>query len=245
MIVPRLISPILDGFQLNETISRRDGVLCCAATEIASGKRFAVQILSLPASVVQMDALIMTGAFSDRSSANSYFKEQARGILNEVKTLRYMATLGGFSDFDCVQVVPGENGCGFDIYMLSPWQNSLQDELKRQDLTQLEVLNMGLDLCAALATCRHAGYYYANLKPGNVFRSGQHYRIGDLGFVPLSSVNWIAMPEMFRSNYTPPELMDGSRPMSDTADIYALGLILYQAYNGGNLPGKNDIIGKL
>ncbi len=245
MSTPRLISPILDGFQLNETICQRDGVHCCTATESQSGGKFVVKVIFIPASGVQMDALLMAGAFTSRMDANSYFKEQARSILNEAKTLRHLATLGGFTDFDSVQVVPAANGSGFEVYMLSPWRQSLEKILQKEDLTHLEVLNMGLDLCAALTACRHAGYYYANLKPGNVFKIGQHYRIGDLGFVPMSAVNRLSLPESCRSSHTPPELQTGRQPMNDTADVYALGLLLYQAYNGGHLPGHEDIIGKL
>lgn len=245
MSKPRQISPILDGFVLGEVSSCHEGVLCCTATEQQSGDKFIVKIVSVPASQIQMDALLLAGAFSDRNSANTYFKEQARDILNEAKTLRHMATLGGFVDYDCVQVVPAEHGNGYDIYLLSPYRQELQQVLQKDDLTQLEILNMGLDLCAALSACRHAGYFYANLKPGNIFHIGQHYRIGDLGFMPMSSLNRVTLPEKYRSSYTPPELMDGSRPLSDTADVYALGLILYQAYNGNVLPGNDAVVGRL
>ena len=245
MSTPRLVSPILDGFQLNETISCRSGAICRAVTEQQSGHRSVLKIVSIPASDSQMDALLMTGAFTNRADANSYFKEQARSMLNEVKMLRHMTTLGGFTDFDSVQVIPADNGCGYDIYMLSPMRESMQQMLQKEDLTHLEVLNLGLDLCAALTMCRHTGYIYTNLKPGNVFRNGQHYRIGDLGFLPLSGVNRVPIPERYRSIYTAPELLDGSRPMNETADVYALGLILYQAYNGGKLPGQKDIVGML
>lgn len=245
MSAPRLISPILDGFQLGEVCARHGAVQCCMATEQQSGEKFIVKIISVPASGTQMDALLLTGAFSDRANANAYFKEQARDILNEAKTLRHMATLGGFTDYDCVQVVPAEQGNGFDIYLLSPWRMELQQMLQREDLTQLDILNMGLDLCAALSACRHAGYLYANLKPGNVFRIGRNYRIGDLGFIPLSGVGKAPLPEKLRGSYTPPELADGTRPVNDTADVYALGLIMYQAYNGGVLPGEDAVVGKL
>ena len=245
MSTPRLVSPMLDGFQLNETISCRTGTACYTVTEQHSGNTFALKIASVPTSDVQMDALLMTGAFANITDANIYFKEEARAILNEAKTLRHMATLGGFTDFDCVQVVHADNGCGFKVYMLSPLRESITQSLQKKDLTNLEVLNMGLDLCSALSTCRHAGYLYANLKPENVFRFGQHYRIGDLGFLPMSSMGKTTIPEKYRSRYTAPELLDGTLPVNETADVYALGMILYQAYNGGQLPCRQDIIGRL
>lgn len=241
----RLISPILDGLQLNETISHRDGAHTIAATDIDNGKRFVVKIVSVPASDAQMDALLNSGAFINRVEANSYFKEQARAILNEAKILRQLATSSNFIDFDCVQVVPSISCNGFDIYLLSPYRYSFQQFMQKEDLTHTEVINLGLDLCAALTACRQAGFYYVDIKPGNVFCSGQHYRIGDLGFLPLSVVNRYPLPEAFRSEYTPPELRNGVRPLNDSADIYALGLLLYQVYNGGQLPTKKDIVGKL
>ncbi len=245
MSEPRLISPILDGFEISNVIRQHDGVLSCAVREIQSDSLFMLKILSIPASAVQMDAMLMTGAFSGRTEANAYYKEQARSILNEAKTLRHLTTLGGFTDFDCVQVVPAASGSGFEVYLLSPWRQSLEQLLQKDDLTQLEVLNMALDLCAALVTCRHAGYFYANLKPSNVFQVGQHYRIGDLGFLPFSAVNRVSLPEPLRSGHTPPELKSGTRPVNDSADVYALGLLLYEAFNGGVLPGEKDIVGQL
>ena len=241
----RHISPILDGMQLNETIAQRDGAHTIAATEIDSGKQFVVKIVSVPTSDAQMDALLSSGAFINRIEATTYFKEQARAILNEAKILRQLATSNHFLDYDCVQVVPSISCNGFDIYLLSPFRESIQQMMKKEDLTHTEVMNLGLDLCSALTACRQAGLYYVDLKPGNVFCSGQHYQIGDLGFLPLNIVNKYPLPDAFRSEYTPPELRNGVRPVNDTADIYSLGLLLYQVYNGGILPCKKDIVGKL
>lgn len=245
MSSPRKISPILDGYTLDEVVSRHGAAQCCRVTRQATGEAFITKVISIPSSTAQLDALVMAGAFAGPSDAISYFKEQARDVLNDAKILRYMATLGGFVDYDCVQVVPAAEGKGFEVYLLSPYRQNLQQILQCDQLSQLDVLNMGLDLCAALTVCRHAGYCYVGLKPGNVFRDGQHYRIGDLGFLPLSALNKTSLPEAFRSSYSPPELMDGTRPVNETADVYALGLILYQAYNGGALPGNDAIMGRL
>lgn len=245
MTAPRPVSPILDGFVLGETFSHHGASLCCHAREISSGDHFVVKILSMPESDTQMDALLMAGAFTDRNAANVYFKEQARIVLNETKTLQHMAALSGFLDFDSIQVVPAEQENGYQVYLLSPMRTSFQQVLERADVTQLEIINMALDICVALSSCRHAGFYYADLKPSNVYCVGQHYRIGDLGFLPMSAIGQTPLPERFQSAYTPPELRSGGQLLNNTADVYALGLMLYQAYNGGILPSKDDIVGKL
>ena len=245
MTAPKTVSPILDGFTLGELYSQSSTARCYWATQNYSGKPYMVKIISLPASTALLDELLMTGAFSSPAEVNSFYKEQARDILRNVQVLRHMATVGGFVDYDCVQVVPSEDGKGYEVYLLGPLRQALPQLLQQDNLVQMDVVNMALDLCAALTVCRRSGYCYANLKPGNSFRQGVHYHIGDLGFLPLYELGRIPLPEQYRSSYTPPELMDGTGPVNGTVDVYALGLILYQAYNGGILPGNDAVFGPL
>lgn len=245
MTAPQIISPILDGFTLGQLLSQHSNARCYRVTQNYSGKPFVLKIISLPASTAQLDTLLMTGSFSGPAEVNAYYKEQARDVLRNVQVLRHMATVGGFVDYDCVQVVPSADGKGYEVYLLSPMRQALPQLLQRDDLSQMDVVNMALDLCAALTVCRRSGYCYTNLKPGNIFRHGAHYHIGDLGFLPLYEIGRIPLPEQYRNSYTPPELMDGTVPANGTADVYALGLILYQAYNGGILPGNDAVFGRL
>ncbi len=233
-----------EGFRLQPPFAVHDAVCCCRAKETSSGEDFILKTIRFPASAVQLDALLMTGAFPDRSAANAYYREQANATVSEAKTLRHLAALGGFTDFDFVQAVRVE-GVGYEVQLLASEKPSLQSILSDADVTQMEVLNMALDISAALSACRHAGFFYADLKPSNVFRIGQRYCIGDLGFVPLSSIGKAVLPERCRSEYTAPELQNGKLPLNDTADVYALGMMLYQAYNDGELPGPDDIVGQL
>lgn len=233
-----------EGFTVQPPFSSRDAVSCCRATEKASGETYILKTLLFPASAVQLDALMMAGAFADRSAADAYYKEQASAVLSEAKTLRHLAALGGFCDYDFVQVLRAESG-GYEVQLLSKEKTSFQSILSRTDVTQMEVLNMALDISAALSTCRHAGFFCMDLKPSNIFRVGQRYCIGDLGFLPLSAIGKAALPERCRSEYTAPELQNGRQPLNDTADVYALGMMLYQAYNDGALPGPDDIVGQL
>ena len=245
MATPRSISPLLDGFSLGKLLSQSDTAMCYLATQNLTHKLYIVKIIALPASPQQLDNLVTSEGFGGPAEINAYFKEQAKDILRNVQVLRHMATVGGFLDYDCVQVVPSENDKGYEVYLLSPLRQTLPQLLQREDLTHADVVNLALDLCAALTVCRRSGYCYANLKPGNVFRQGKHYHIGDLGFLPLYEIGRIPLPEHYRSSYSPPELMDGTRPVNDTADVYALGLILYQAFNGGILPGNDAVFGRL
>ena len=237
MSEPKLISPMLDNFDMGGPISDHDGVRCCPAMRINSDDKYIVKIISVPASEAKFDALLLTGAYPDRSSALAYFKELASGIADEKKILDNLAQLEGFVPFEDCQIVPMDEAAGYDVYLLSEYRLTLERQNSRAPMTQLAAVNLGLDLCAALSVCRRSGYMCVDLKPSNIYIVGdKEYRIGDLGFVRLNYLKYESLPDKYRSCYTAPEVEDPLATLNDTMDIYSVGLILYQVFNGGVLP---------
>ena len=241
----KLVSPLLDGFAMGDPMSSHDGVQCCPAMRENSEERYIVKIISVPASQKQLDALLLTGAYPDAASATDYFKEVADGIVKEAELLKQLSKLEGFLAYDNWQTVPLEGSkLGYQVYLLSPYKRSLEKYLARNTMTQLGAVRLGLDLCAALSVCRRAGYIHVDLKPTNIYMSGKReFRIGDLGFVKLSALKYTSLPSKYCSRYTPPELHDALNTLNPTADIYAVGMILYQIYNNGELPFESKAPG--
>ena len=91
MSEPRYISPLLDGFSLGESISDHHGVACYPAMRDDSDKRYIVKKISLPASQVQVEALLLTGVFRDADAVLSYYEDLAQGVCREVQTLNTLA----------------------------------------------------------------------------------------------------------------------------------------------------------
>ena len=234
----KLISPLLDGFMMGDPISSHDGVRCCPAMKENSDDKYIVKIISVPASQKQLDALLLTGAYKDAGAAAEYFKELANDTVKEARLLQQLAKLEGFLSYEGWQIVPMEGDeVGFDVYLLGSYKRSLEKYLRRNTLTHLNAVNLGIDLCAALSLCRRAGFIYTDLKPANIFISGQQeYRIGDLGFAKLSAMKYTSMPTKYISRYTPPELHDPFATLNPTVDTYAVGMVLYQVYNNGEIP---------
>ena len=234
----KLISPLLDGFMMGDPISEHNGVRCCPAMREDSDDKYIVKIISIPASQRQFEALLLTGAYPDAASAMDYFNEQANGVIREAEVLKSLSKLQGFLPYEDWQIVPMENNqLGYEVYLLSPYKHSLEKYLSSHNMTHLGAVNLGLDLCAALSICRRAGYMFVDLKPSNIFLAGQReYRIGDLGFAQLDTLKFNSLPSKYCSPYTPTELHDPMSTLNPTADIYAVGMILYQIYNDGQLP---------
>lgn len=237
MSEPKLISPMLDNFAMGDPISSHNGVRCCPAMQQNSDKKYIVKIISIPASQVQLNALLLTGAYRSTAAALAYFKDLSDGIVKETEILEKLSKMEGFVPYVQTQIVPMENEIGYDVYLLANYHRTLERLFRKSMMTHLGAVNLGLDLCAAMTVCRQAGYLYVDLKPGNIFISPeQEYRIGDLGFVPLNTLKYASLPDRYRSAYTAPEIKDAFSALNTTVDIYAIGLILYQAFNGGTLP---------
>lgn len=238
----KLISPILDDFDVGGSINEHDGVCCFPAMRKNSSERYIVKTVSIPASQTQLDALLLTGAYSDAASALGYFKELADITVKELEALKDLSQAEGFLAYENWQVSQKASTVGFDVYMIGDYRYSLRKYFQKQPMTHLAAINMGMDLCAALTACRQKGYLYIDLKPNNVYIGEDNkYRIGDIGFLELASLKYATLPSKYRSLYTAPEVQDAFAPLNTSIDIYALGLILYQAYNGGELPFAGDL----
>ena len=237
MSEPQLISPLLDGFIMGDPISEHHGVRCCPAMHLETEKKYIVKVISVPASNTKLAAMLLAGAFQSREAALSYFEELAGDITEEATLLQKLSRFEGFVSYENWQMVPMESGDGFDIYLLGAYRPTLEGMLRRNDMTHLAAVNLGLDLCAALSVCRRMGYMYADLRPSNVYIcNDREYRIGDLGFIGLSSLEYASLPEKYLSSYTPREICDAYSSLNSTMDTYAVGLLLYQAFNDGQLP---------
>lgn len=233
----KLISPLLDDFDIGGSISDHNGVTCYPAMRKDTTDRYIIKNVSIPASQTKLEALLMTGAYPDQTSAASYFKELADCTVEELELLQKLSQIEGFLSYEDWQVSVKEEAVGYDVCMLGTYKYSLRKFLQHNPITHLAAVNLGLDLCSALAACRRAGYIYVDLKPNNIYVvDDRNFKIGDLGFLRLDSLKYATLPEKYTSQYTAPEALDVLSTLTATLDIYALGLILYQAYNGGSLP---------
>lgn len=232
------VSTLLDGFSLGNAISHHDGVTCIPAIKENSEDKYIIKVISIPASQVQLDALLLAGAYKDAASAMDYFKELSDGVIKEAECLKKLSKLEGYLPFESWQVVPMEKSkLGYQVYLVGTFKRSLEKFMRRNTMTHLAAVNLGLDMCAALSVARQAGCIYVDLKPSNIFISeDREYRIGDLGFMAMDSLKYSALPSKYRSPYTAPELTDPLATPNDTIDTYAAGLILYQIFNDGILP---------
>ncbi len=228
---------MLYGYALGEMVSCHDGVRCYPASRRDTDQPYILKVISIPASRSKLDALLLTGALSDERAALAYFRNLAKDLIRQTELLQQLSRQEGFVPYMSCDMCRMEEEVGYYVCLLGTYKESLEHILSTKALTHADILHMGLDLCAALAACRRSGMLYADLKPSNIFCDmEQGCRIGDVGFIPLSSLNYTCLPDKYRSSYTAPELFDDFAVLNPTVDVFSLGMVLYRAYNGGTLP---------
>jgi serine/threonine protein kinase len=104
-----------------------------------------------------------------------------------------------------------------------------------------ETLKLGIEVGAALSRCHAKGVVHRDIKPSNVFVTGRanpQLRLLDFGIAKLGDGNGegekltkehvlLGTPE-----YMAPEALLATRDVDHRADIYALGVLLYECLTG-------------
>lgn len=238
---PNRVLPLLNNIMLGDAMSDHNGIRCYPAMHTETNSKYILKIISVPSSKTKLDALLLTGALENEDAAKIYFEERAKEITTEINILQKLSKQEGFLPCVGYQIVPMEDTIGFEVCILNDYRLSLERYMTKESLTQLNALNLGLDLCSALTACRRSGYLFANLKPSNIYiTASREFRISDLGLLPLNTLKYAALPEHYIGDYTPPEVTDPFAPLNTTIDVYAVGRILYSIFNNGVLPEEKD-----
>jgi hypothetical protein len=102
-----------------------------------------------------------------------------------------------------------------------------------------------LQLAYGLRAAHAAGLQHHNLKPENVlFDSYGNAKLGDFGLGRVIEVDATkGMPQVFMGTggmvYMAPELINRSKDVGQSADVYGLGILLYEMLTG-QIPGRRS-----
>ena len=240
----KMVSPLLDHMAVEEETAGHFGRTCYKLRS-TTGERFILKRISVPASDSQVRALILSGAYPDEASVHEYYGRVVGDIRAELDAGKELAASGCFAGAVSYQIEPKESGVGYDIYILYPLFIPLNDFLEKSAMTKLRAVNLGIDVCDAISTCREAGYLFGNIKPENLyFMTTGKFLLGDLGLVSLQDLKYSCLPEEYIGAFSAPELSDITTSPNTTIDLYSLGMVLYRIYNGNHGPFEDENTGE-
>jgi tetratricopeptide (TPR) repeat protein len=112
---------------------------------------------------------------------------------------------------------------------------TLDARLARGPLTVPEVIGLGRDLLSALEAAHSKDIIHRDIKPANIFLVGGRAMLGDFGIARGLDEDREALTKpgqvIGTLAYMAPEQLSGS-PVTARTDLYAVGLVLYQACTG-------------
>lgn len=133
-------------------------------------------------------------------------------------------------------------------FVLELLNGTLQEQLTDSNgkgLPPAQAIRVFLQLCYGLRAAHAQGLTHHNIKPTNVlFDARGNAKLGDFGLSRVVEVDASrGMPQVFVGtggmSYLAPELLQKSKDAGSAADVYAVGILLYEMLTG-TLPGRRS-----
>jgi eukaryotic-like serine/threonine-protein kinase len=216
--MPKVGDIIADKYEIEKVIGEGGMGAVFAATHKLTGKRVAMKWM-------------LPELARDEDAVHRFMREaQAAGRINHPNVV------------DVYDV--GKHDDSFFIVMEYLSGEPLTAALNRQNLSIGEVLDLMLPAMRGVAAAHRQGVVHRDLKPDNIFlaiEEGQPAvpKVLDFGISKVASSEGQVNPRLTKTGavvgtpyYMCPEAIRGSNTVDKRADVYAFGVILYEAFTG-------------
>lgn len=127
-----------------------------------------------------------------------------------------------------------QNGVDYLVMEYVPGENLREVLLERGRLPEIEVLEIGAQVAAALEAAHRRGFIHRDVKPHNVLLDPDgRAKVTDFGIVRATGVTQLTSANAVCGTvqYLSPEQAMG-KSMDQRSDLYSLGVVLYQLLTG-------------
>lgn len=209
------------------------------AQRTEKGRSFysAIKIITIPASKGELDSV--RSESGDEKSVRDYFENLVEECIQEVSTMEYFRGNSHIVSVEDYKVMEYLDEIGWDIFIRMEYLTSFMEYYAEKNLTEKEVMKLGMDLCKALEYCGQLHIIHRDIKLENIFvsRFGD-FKLGDFGIARELEKTMSTLSKKGTYSYMAPEMYRGEK-YDNRVDIYALGLVLYKLMNHNRLPFLN------
>ncbi|MCL1791710.1 MAG: protein kinase [Peptococcaceae bacterium] len=203
--------------------------------------RSAIKIISIPQ---RNELQKMVDQGSREEDIRAHFRKQVDNIIRGIDqniALGENENLVHIEDYQVIDKTtqPHETRTGEPLTLETGWHILIRmellqnlSEITKTDITNDEVIKMGIQICRALELGIPQKMYHGGVKPSNIFISPEgDYKLGDFGIANQTQKG--------TNEYMAPEVLRGEQYGTDS-DIYSLGILMYSLLNENRLPFLPD-----
>ena len=193
----------------------------------------AVKVLSFPKDEDEISEGLRSGYVEETLAAE--YRQQVESVLKEYRLLKELGDDPHIVRCDDYAAVPHSNGIGWNVYLKMELLTPLKQYLGKNAIPPEQVVQLGSDICQALAACWAKRILHRDIKPDNILVSGKGvFKLSDFGEAKLVEKT-MASGVAGTWSFIAPEVGNHSR-YGEPADIYSLGMVLYLMLNRCMLP---------
>ena len=200
------------------------------------GKSFysAIKIINIPGSQSELNSV--RSETGDDQAARQYFQNLVEECIQEISTMEYFRGNSYIVSVEDFKVMEYLDAIGWEISIRMEYLTSFMDYCAEKQLTEKEVIKLGMDLSKALEYCRKLKIIHRDIKPENIFvsRFGD-FKLGDFGIARELERTMSGFSKKGTYSYMAPEMYKGKK-YDSRVDIYSLGIVLYRLMNHNRLP---------
>ncbi len=231
-------SPLWGEWHIKDLIGKGTfgAVYRAEKTEYGNTYTSAVKHISIPHDNVNPESLIADGLVPDEKSVPLYYDALRNQMITEINfcyTLRGNTNIVSYEDH-CI--IPKDNGIGYDIFIRMEYLTALPKYMREHYFDENCVIQLGIDICAALEVLDKHQIIHRDIKPANIFVNAVGvYKLGDFGESKVLSGSNAGMTVRGTYTYMSPEISRGGQA-DIRSDIYSLGIVMYRLLNGNKAP---------
>lgn len=194
----------------------------------------ALKAITIPASQSEINSIMADGM--DADSVSKYFFSCVEQVVEEFALMAKLKGNSHIVSYENHKVIAHDTGIGWDILIQMELLTPINLYFKDREITQKDVVRLGIDLCQALESCHRFNIIHRDIKPENIFISELgDYKLGDFGIARTVEKTTNGLSKKGTFGYMAPEVYKGES-YGSSVDIYSLGLVLYRFLNKNRLP---------
>ena len=194
----------------------------------------AIKVISVPGDDVELQS---SGSLERMTveQSKAFYKEIIDSFMQEISILESLKGHPNIVRIDEFKMIEDEH-VGWHLFIRMELLTDFNTYSCDRTFTEKDVIKMATDLGNALKACAEKNIVHRDIKPENIFvDENGTFKLGDFGVAKQLERTETAMSRKGTYNYMAPEVLNAQKGDS-RADIYSLGIVMYQLLNNNRLP---------